>query len=80
MPKIPSHGWKDAAKVLKSLGFVAVRQKGSHIVFEKEGIARPIILPTYDDLDKRIIRTILKTGMIDQNQYIRLLTGELKKH
>ena len=78
MPKIPSHGWREAAKVLKAFGFAVGREHGSHIIFEKEGIARPVVLPKYADIDKRIIRNICNTARIDINQYVRTLTGEIK--
>ena len=76
MPKIPSHGWREAAKVLKAFGFTVGREHGSHIIFEKEGIARPVVVPKYDDIDKKIIRNICKTARIDINEYVRMLTGE----
>lgn len=39
----------------------------------KEGLSRPLIIPKYDSIPTRIIKNILKTGRIDQQEYIDAL-------
>jgi predicted RNA binding protein YcfA (HicA-like mRNA interferase family) len=36
MPKLPRVTAKDAIKALEKLGFVKVRQKGSHVIMKKQ--------------------------------------------
>jgi predicted RNA binding protein YcfA (HicA-like mRNA interferase family) len=61
-------------KVLLAKGFRFVRQKGSHRSYIKEGIARPAVIPTYDEVPVPIIVNNLKTAGISRDEYFRLLS------
>jgi hypothetical protein len=51
-----------------------LRQEGSHRSYVKEGIARPIVIPTYTELPIAIIRSNLRTDGISREEYFRLLS------
>src|SRR2546425_1269212 len=56
-------------------GFVLARQRGSHMVFVKTGIERPVVVPQYDPLPVFIIKNVLRTARISRERYFELLEG-----
>jgi len=73
MPRITPMHWKAVEKVILAAGFRFVRQEGSHRSYLKPGIARPVVIPTYDEVPVSIIRNNLKTAGISRDEYFRLL-------
>ena len=73
MPRITPVHWKALEKVFLAAGFQFVRQEGSHRSYLKTGIARPVVIPTYDEVPVSIIRNNLKTAGITRDEYFRLL-------
>ena len=68
----PVH-WRTLERVFLAGGFRFVRQQGSHRSYVKPGIARPIVIPTYDEIPVSIIRNNLKTAGISRDEYFSLL-------
>ena len=58
MPKLPVLSGRELIEILKSIGFVAVRQKGSHVSLQK-GQYKTVV-PLHSDLSKGTIMSILK--------------------
>jgi predicted RNA binding protein YcfA (HicA-like mRNA interferase family) len=73
MPRITPIHYRKLAKVFEKKGFVYVRTKGDHLVYEKKGIIRPVIIPKYKQIPEFIILRNLKTANITREEYIRLL-------
>jgi predicted RNA binding protein YcfA (HicA-like mRNA interferase family) len=73
MPRITPVHWRNLEKVFLAAGFQFVRQEGSHRSYVKPGIARPVVIPTYDQVPVSIIRNNLKTAGISRDEYFRLL-------
>jgi predicted RNA binding protein YcfA (HicA-like mRNA interferase family) len=48
-------------------------QKGSHIRLEKAGVARPLIVPRYDEVGKDIIAGLIRTAGITHEAFLSLL-------
>jgi predicted RNA binding protein YcfA (HicA-like mRNA interferase family) len=46
MPRITPLHWKSVEKVFLAAGFRFARQEGSHRSYLKEGILRPVVIPT----------------------------------
>ena len=55
MPRITPVHWKVLECIFEKAGFVFERQASSHRSYTKEGIARPIIIPTYNQISPDII-------------------------
>ena len=68
----PVH-WRTLERVFLAAGFRFVRQQGSHRSYVKPGIARPIVIPTYNEIPVSIIRNNLKTAGISRDEYFSLL-------
>ena len=60
------------AKVEKA-GFSIKRTRGSHIIMNKSGVDRPIVIPKYDEVDVNIIKANLRTAKLSREKYFRLL-------
>jgi predicted RNA binding protein YcfA (HicA-like mRNA interferase family) len=54
-------------------GFVFERQKGSHRTYVREGCLRPIVIPTYSEVDDDIILSLMRTAGMDRDKYFRHL-------
>ena len=73
MPRFAPVDWKTLESVFLAAGFRFKRQEGSHRAYVKEGIARPVVIPTYSEVPIFIIRNNLKTAGISRDEYFRLL-------
>jgi len=68
----PVH-WKVLECIFLKDGFVFERQEGSHRSYSKPGCLRPVVIPTYDEIDDDIIRSNMKTASMDRKKYFELL-------
>jgi predicted RNA binding protein YcfA (HicA-like mRNA interferase family) len=73
MPKFTTIDWKTLERIFIAAGFRFDRQEGSHRSYVKDGIARPVVIPTYREIPVFIIRNNLKTAGIGREEYFRLL-------
>lgn len=73
MPRLTPIDYRKLAKVFEEKGFVHVRTKGDHLVYQKEGTLRPVIIPKYKQVPEFIILKNLKTAGISREEYLKLL-------
>jgi predicted RNA binding protein YcfA (HicA-like mRNA interferase family) len=73
MPRITPVSWKRLEKVFLAVGFQFVRQEGSHRSYVKAGVARPIVIPAYDEVPVFIIRNDLRTAGLSRDEYLKLV-------
>lgn len=73
MPKLTPVDWQTLERVFLAAGFRFARQEGSHRSYVKDGVLRPVVIPTYREVPVFIIRTNLKTTGISRDEYFRLL-------
>lgn len=73
MPHIAPIHHKKLARVFELSGFVLDRREGDHLVYVKEGIKRPIVIPTYKQVPVFIIKNNLRSARISREEYFRLL-------
>ena len=61
-------------KVLVKLGFIVVRQRGSHVIL-KHPDGRVTVVPVHrgEELGRGILREIIKDAGIDKNEFLELL-------
>ncbi len=71
MPKVPIVSGRDAIKALSRLGFVAVRQKGSHVVMTGNG--RTFAVPLHPELDRGTLRAILREANMSVEDFVNAL-------
>ena len=73
MPKLKPVDYKTLIKIFEADGFTQARSKGSHRSLVKEGVARPIVIPSYDEVGLDIIKSCMKTAGMSRETYFRLL-------
>lgn len=73
MPRINPVHWKTLECIFQKAGFVFDRQKGDHRLYEKEGCPRPVVIPTYKEIDSDIILSNMKTAGMSREDYFRYL-------
>ncbi len=73
MPKIPPVPPEKMIKILKALGFLEVRQKGSHVILKKE--KKLIVVPIHKGkpLKRGLVRLIIKEVGISREEFFKLL-------
>jgi len=73
MTRIAPIDWRTLARVFEADGWKERRTKGDHVVFVKEGVARPIVIPKYDEIGLDIITGNLRTAGMSRERYLEIL-------
>lgn len=74
MPRITPISWKILECILLHFDFHFSRQEGSHRIYTKEGVIRPLVIPAHSkDLAVSIIQSNLRTAGMDRDTYFKYL-------
>lgn len=73
MPRVTPLSWQKLVCVFEQIGYHCAGQKGSHIKMEKPGVARPLIIPRYDDVGPDITMNLIRTAGITRQAFFSLL-------
>ena len=74
MPKLPTVTAKETINALNKIGFVTVRQKGSHVRMKHED-NRVVTIPVHNNknLGKGLLRKILRDTELTVEEFLELL-------
>ncbi len=73
--KLPRLSGKEVIKALSKTGFIAVRQKGSHVILKREttdGIITTVV-PNHKEIDKGTLLEILRQCKLKREDFIKLI-------
>ncbi len=73
MPRITPIHWKTLECIFEKDGFVYDRQEGDHRSYVKKGVFRPVVIPTYREVDEDIIHANMRTAKMPRERYFELL-------
>jgi len=75
MPKLPRVSGAEAIRTLERLGFVQVRQRGSHVVLKRTDPERATgcVVPLHRELAAGTLRGILKQAAVATEDFIAKL-------
>ena len=73
MPRFVPIPWQTLECIFLRVGFRFARQEGSHRSYVREGVAKPVVIPTYREVPVFVIRNNLKTAGISRDEYFRLV-------
>lgn len=73
MPKLEVVKRKDFERFLSYIGCIKKRQKGSHIIYTKAGLNRPIVIVTDRELSFRVVRSCLRTLNLTVEKFIEIM-------
>jgi len=68
MPKLPLVSGAEAAKALQRLGFVFLRQRGSHAILRRG--ERGCVIPMHREIDPGTLRGVLKQADVSPEEFI----------
>lgn len=71
MPKLPVISGIEAIKALERLGFTIVRQRGSHIVLQRNSSG--CVVPNHRELKLGTLSGVLKQAGVSLDEFIRAL-------
>jgi predicted RNA binding protein YcfA (HicA-like mRNA interferase family) len=71
MPRLPRLSGREVIRVLERLGFVQVRQRGSHAVLRKETPDGAVgcVVPLHDELAVGTLRGILRQAGVTPEEF-----------
>jgi predicted RNA binding protein YcfA (HicA-like mRNA interferase family) len=78
MPAIRPIHYQELIRVFEADGFRFDRQEGSHRIYIKAGVPRPLVIPAYRDVPIFIIRNLLRTAGMSRERYFELLSPSNK--
>lgn len=70
MPRLPVVSGKELLKFFVTNGFVKVRQTGSHMILEKDGVARPVVITNKKEVFVGDVKSNLRTAGISEQEFI----------
>ena len=75
MPKLPGLSGADVIRALERLGFVQVRQRGSHVVLRRQtpGGAVGCVVPLHRELASGTLRGVLKQAGVTLEEFLETL-------
>lgn len=73
MPKLTPQPYQALVRVFKKAGFTVDRMGKNHIIMEKKGVLRPVVIPLYSAVGRDIIKNNLRTAGISRDEYFELL-------
>lgn len=71
MPKLPVVSGAEATRALERLGFVVVRQRGSHVVLRRGSSG--CVVPNHRELKAGTLTGILKQAGVSPDEFITAL-------
>jgi len=73
MPKLPRISGQECISILKQMGFVQVRQKGSHVIMRRS--ERGCVVPLHRELKVGTLAGLLRQAGVDSEEFIRIYHG-----
>lgn len=75
MPRLPRVSGAEAIRALERLGFIQIRQRGSHVVLKRDALDRVVgcVVPLHSELAIGTLRGILKQAGVRAEEFVAQL-------
>lgn len=70
-PSLPHRSGAEVVRALQKLGFVAVRQKGSHVILRRGG--NGCVVPQHRELKVGTLAGVLKQAGVSAEEFLQVL-------
>jgi predicted RNA binding protein YcfA (HicA-like mRNA interferase family) len=70
MPKLPQFSGRDVVKIFQLFGWVAVRQRGSHIILVKENYNASLSVPDHKEVAQGTLRGLIRIAGITAEEFL----------
>jgi len=73
MPKLPIVSGKELINILEKLGFISIRQKGSHVILKKVSESGEVgcTVPLHKELAIGTLKGILKQSRVSVDEFLK---------
>ena len=73
MSKLPVISGQDCVKALQKIGFVIRRQKGSHIIMQRQNPYTMVVVPNHKTMKPGTLRKVIKDAGLSVDEFNALL-------
>lgn len=75
MQKLPRLSGKEVIKILSKIGFMPVRQKGSHVILKKENEfgKKALVVPLHKEIDRGTLLEIIRQADLKKEEFLNLI-------
>ena len=75
MKKLPRLSGKEVIKALSKVGFVVVRQKGSHVIIKKHTpeVVIVTVVPNHKEIDRGTLIEVIRQTKLNREEFMSLL-------
>lgn len=73
MTRLPVISGAECIRALERVGFIVIRQKGSHVILNRDNPPARVVVPNHDELDRGTLRSIIRQSGLGVDEFIRLL-------
>lgn len=70
---LPRVSGQECIKALARVGFIVVRQQGSHIVVRRGDPFAQLVVPDHKELDRGTFRAIIRQAGMTVEEFVRLV-------
>lgn len=70
---LPRVSGQECIKALSRVGFVTIRQQGSHIVVRRDTPFVQLVVPDHKELDRGTLRAIIRQAGMTVEEFVRLV-------
>ncbi|PKP86118.1 MAG: hypothetical protein CVT78_14390 [Alphaproteobacteria bacterium HGW-Alphaproteobacteria-17] len=68
MPKLPVLSGRDVVAALERLGFIKMRQRGSHVILQRDGVG--VVVPLHRELKTGTLAGIVRQAGLSQDDFL----------
>jgi predicted RNA binding protein YcfA (HicA-like mRNA interferase family) len=75
MPELPHLSGREIIRALERLGFVQVRQRGSHVVMKKSTPEGSVgcVVPLHGEVAIGTLRSVLKQAKVSPDEFVKVV-------
>ena len=73
MPPLPVVSGRQARRAFEKAGWTFDRQRGSHMILTKPGVATNLSVPDHRELDRGLLRGLIRDAQLSVDEFLSLL-------
>ena len=73
MPQLPVASGREARRAFEKAGWTFNRQRSSHMILVKAGVAANLSVPDHRELDRGLLRGLIRDEGLTVEEFVRLL-------
>jgi predicted RNA binding protein YcfA (HicA-like mRNA interferase family) len=73
MPQLPVVSGREARRAFEKAGWVFNRQRGSHMILVRPGVAVNLSIPDHRELDRGLLRGLIRDAGMTVEEFTKLL-------